>query len=69
MLSCLFYLNKLFSFILFRGKELILLGELDKWVQMSSKRVSRIHTAVDGVAIDLSGASGEVVLSLLFSTC
>ena len=45
----------------FRGKELVLHGELDKWVPMSSKRVSRIEVSSKNVELYITGGVGEKV--------
>ena len=42
--------------------EVLLYGELDKWVPMSPQRVHNIEVTADNIHIDLRGASNEKVI-------
>ena len=49
------------DFKCFRGWELILLGELNKWVPMSPGRIKEIRTTLDEIYVTLSGGAFERV--------
>ena len=41
--------------------EIVLYGELDKWVPMSPQRVLQVATITDNVYVDIKGAAGEPI--------
>ena len=50
----------------FSGKDLVIYGEMDKWVPMSRQRVKNIETRggvgnIDNVKMEIEGAVGETV--------
>ncbi|XP_071115649.1 uncharacterized protein [Haliotis cracherodii] len=54
---CLFYVSPVLTF---NGKQVLIQGELDKWVPMSPQRVTGINIA-DDITISLTGAAKEKV--------
>ncbi|XP_046547851.1 uncharacterized protein LOC124257766 [Haliotis rubra] len=54
---CLFYVSPVLSI---NGKQVLIQGELDKWVPMSPQRVTGINIA-DDITISLTGAAHETV--------
>ena len=55
---CLYYTSPVLKF---RADELVLLGELSKWIPVSPKRVLDISYDQDDFRVTLTGAAGEVV--------
>ena len=55
------------NIFLFSGQELLLFGEMSKWVVMSPRRISNIVVSSDNFHIELTGAPWEkVVFSLSY---
>ncbi len=48
--------------IFFRKSELLLLGEISKWIAMSPQRVTKISFNHEDFNVFLQGASGETVV-------
>lgn len=44
------------------GQELLLYGELSKWVVMATQRISNIAVSSEDVQVELTGAPWEVVI-------
>ena len=60
IIRCLF--QELNDFMhIFRGKQLLLYGEISKWVPMSYKRVRSVAMSTDDVTVTLTGGIGEQV--------
>ena len=59
LLKC--YVPDLISFTPKRNEEFLILGEINKWVPMSAKRVYGISFEEDDVTINLRGGSNENV--------
>ena len=52
--------------LFYRGKELIIFGEMDKWIPMSRQRVKKIQAygqkgMITNVKLEVEGAAGEIV--------
>ena len=55
---CLFYVSPVLQI---NGKNIAFLGELTKWVPVSSKRVQFIQTTDNGLIIQINGAINEKI--------